>query len=1110
MSKSRLVRSFLVLVFSLLLLSTLANAQTDSASLAGLVSDPSGAAVPRATLTLTNLATHAAHQQTTGDNGRYLFPLLPPGDYELRVEATSFKSFRDSSVHVAVAAAVELNVPLSLGAASEHIEVVGTASLLNTESAAAGTVISEEKIVSLPLNGRQFIQLALLVPGTNAGGRLVQQNAVRLNTVGAFSSSGGRTNNNLFLFDGAANTDPDYNALSYVPIVDSLAEFQVQSAQYGAQYGRASGSQVNVVSKSGSNGYHGSGWEFLRNKVLDARPFNLAASSLPKNQRNQFGGTLGGPIVKDKLFFFAAFERLSLRQAGVGITNTLVPTDLERRGDFSQSGPLIYDPDSGTSRQPFQNQVIPMARINPITLAAINAMPLPNVGRNGYVNSSSVQSQDNNNGSIRLDYNLTAQSTLFTRYSISDENDVIPDVVPGRDRNQFDRPQNGAIGWNQTFASNKINELRLGINRLYFQDGLPDPLFSVGGNSIHIPRFRPSGYAVMGGAGAFTGTTGGGTVRTRNNTYQIYDNFSWIAGNHSLKFGGEAVRLDYNRAEDGAPSGDFQFLQGYTARASATDGTGQVLASMLLGLPNQGQRQVTPTQVNARQYSAAWYVQDDWRVTSRVSLSFGLRYEIAQPLWDTRGQMSSIDFSKVPWPTAIFAAGPLAFYKPTLFQCGRNGYPQGCAYIDKNNFAPRFGLTARVLPKTVVRLGGGIFYANTDFNGLLQLARGLPTNVSQNLSAASTFTPSYRGFDIFGSSTAVGTTALSQAAIDLHQRTSYSEQVSFSIQHELGANTVVEAGYLGTFGIKLQQNVQPNNSQPGSAAVDPRRPYGAVILDPGLQFPSYVNVTSSSVPVTQLNMYALSAQSNYHALLLRFERRFSKGLSYLSSYTFSKAISNAPQFRNGGGANGSENSPPQNTYNLAAERGLASFDVRQRWVNSMVYDLPFGKGRQWLHDGPASLILGGWQLAGIVQLQSGFPFTINVNGDTAGIGGGTGGILIRPNAVLGQSSGLPGDQRTTARWFNTGAFVAPPSFQFGNVGRNTVEGPGLFNTDLTVARTFPVYEKVHAQFRAEFFNLLNTPNYGQIGRLINVPATFGQVLNQLDPRQIQFGVKVMF
>jgi len=1090
----------------------LAFAQTDTGSLSGEVTDATGGAVRGAAVKIRNRATALARETLTGADGRFQFPLLPPGVYQVSVEAPGFRRFSDSEVRVQVATPTQLDVELPVGSVSEAVEVVGTASALNTESVAQGTVISEEKIVQLPLNGRQFISLALLVPGANAGGRAVQQNNVRLNQTGGLSSSGARTNNNLFLFDGAINTDPDYNALSYVPIIDSLAEFQVQTAQYSAQYGRASGGQINVVSKSGSNELHGSAWEFLRNQKMDARPFNSVTDKLPKNQRNQFGGTLGGPVIKDKLFFFAAYEGFRLRQAGVGITTVIVPTAAERNGNFSQSPGSFFDPDTlaGGVRQPFPGNTIPPSRINAVTRAAVHAMPLPNVGASGFVNGNAVRSQNSHNGSLRMDWMLSRTTHLMGRHSASQEDIVQPDVVIDRDRLGSVRPQNASIGANTAFSGNLVNEFRLGFNRLTFEDGLPEPVFDVNGNRQLIPRFRPQGYPVMGGAGAFTGTTGGGTVLTRNNSYQIYDNVSWIRGSTSWKFGGEFLRLDYVRSEAAAPLGDFQFLPGYTSRTASNDGTGNALATMLLGLPNQGNRQVTPTRIDGRQHAASFYAQNDWRLGPKLTVNLGIRYEIAPPLYDTRRQIASIDFRNVPWPPAIFENGPLAFHKPTLFTCGLGGYPDGCAYTDRNNWSPRVGIAWSVMPKTVIRAGGGIFYALTDFNGLLQLARGLPVNISQNLNTPSNFVPSFRGFDIFGPSAEVGRVALSQASLDLFQRTSYSPQVSFSVQREVSRDTVFEAAYLGAFGIKLQQNVQPNNAMPGAGAVDPRRPYAGLTLRAAMVFPHYINVVSNSVPVTQVNMYALSAQSNYHALLLRFERRFARGFSLLSSYTWSKAISNAPQFRNAGGANGSENSPPQNSYNLRAERGLAAYDLRHRLVNTFVWELPFGKGRRFAAGRAAGAILGGWQLSGILQVQTGFPFTINMNGDTAGIGGGTGGILIRANAAPGQTYKLPASGRTTERWFNTAAFSIPPAFTFVNVGRNTVVGPGLVNLDTNISRSFPFGERVRLQVRGEFFNMFNHPNYNIVGRLINVPATSGRVLNQLDPRQIQLAAKISF
>ena len=1100
-------RLALIALFGSLLLAPAA-AQTDLSALSGVVLDASGAPVQNASVKLKNRATQIERTAVTGEEGRFLFSLLPPGAYALEVEAAGFRPFRDDGVRIQVARTSTIQVQLEVGTVTERIEVSGSVSPLVTESVSHGTVISEEKIIGLPLNGREFIQLALLVPGANAGGRTVQQNAVRLNQTGGFSVSGGRTNNNAFLLDGAANTDPDYNSLNYSPVIDAIAEFQVQTAQFSAEYGRASGGQVNVVTKSGGNAFHGSAWEFLRNRAMDARPFNLNAPKLPQYQRNQFGASLGGPIVRDKAFFFAAWERLLIRQAAAGLTTVAVPTAAQRAGNFS-GGPGIFDPDTLQNgvRQPFPDFRIPESRIHPWTRAAMAAMPLPNAGADRFVNASSLLRQNADNGSLRIDYNLGRRATLFGRYAIFDENNVIPDVVPDRDRLGFSRPQNAVLGSTQVFRPAVVNEFRAGFNRLLFQDGLPEPQFDVGGTRRALPRFVVAGYPVMGGAGGFTGTTGGGTVLVRNNTYQLYDNLSWHRGRHNWRAGGEVLWIQYNRFESANTLGQYQFTQGITSRTASNDGTGHILASMLLGLPQQGSRSVGPSRIDGRQQYYSLYVQDDWRVLSSLTLSLGLRYELAPPLYDHRMQMGSIDYRNVPSPWQIFGEGRLAFYEPLFFICGQSGYPRGCAYTDRNNFAPRAGFAWQASPTTVIRSGAGVFYAANDLNPLFRLAAVLPGNIAQTLSG-NAFVPTFRGFDIFGPAV-VGPVQIQQAGIDLEQRSSYSLQWNFSVQQQLRRDLAIEAGYLATLGLKLSQNVQPNNARPGPGAVDPRRPYRALRFAPGTVFPSYVTVQGSSVPVGFINFLPNSAQSNYHAFFLRLEKKLAGGLSLLSSYNWSKAITNAPQFRNAGGARGAENSPPQDSHDLRQERGLAAFDVRHRWVNSAVADLPFGGGKRWLNQGLAAHLAGGWQVSLIHSMQTGFPFTVNLAGDTAGIGGGTGAILIRPNAVPGQNWKLPANERTTARWFNTAALVAPPAFAFGNVGRNTVIGPGLLNFDFMLARSFRLAESVRLQFRGELFNALNTPNYDIVGRILNNPQ-FGVVQSQLRPRQIQLGLRLAF
>jgi len=902
-----------------------------------------------------------------------------------------------------------------------------------------------------------------------------------------------------------------------VPIVDSIAEFQVQVAQYSAEYGRASGGQINVVTQSGSNTWHAAAWEFLRNNHLDARPFNLTTQSdVPKFQRNQFGGLAGGPILKNRLFTFLSYEGLRTRQAAANLTTIAVPDALQRTGNFSEeiASTAIYDPTSplvNGTRTPFPGNVIPANRIDPSVSAAMTILPLPNQAGGLYINSSDVLRQNNDNGSGRIDYILSDRLKLFGRYSGAEEDASLPVALPNRANLDDATPRNVALGFTQVISADKVNDIRLGYNRLNFLYGLPEPAFTVNGQAATLPNFIV-GQLNFGGAGPYNATGQGGIARARDNVYQVWDVFAWQKGRHSIKLGGEFDNFQYVRFEYADPLGSLTFTSGYTdataAAPKAGDHSGDALATALLGLPSTAVRTLGPNRVDGRQQNYAAFAQDDFRLLPNLTLNFGLRYEVSPPLYDIRHQMSSIDFSTAPPPQAIFNAGLQGLYSPTLFVCGKGGYPDGCAYTRWHNFSPRIGFAWSVNPKTVIRAGAGIYYGTQDDNTLLKLAQTLPTTYSQTLTF-NAYVPQNPNLNVFAPAV-VGTQAIQAAAIDLHQGTPYSPQWSFNIQRQLSSGTIVEVGYLGTAGIHLEQNVQVNNSMPGSAV---KRPFYGLVLAAPVQSAVGFPLVNATVPVTTINYFPHSAQSNYHALTARGERRYKSGFSLLSSFTWSKAISNAPQYRNAGGITGDENSPPQNSFDLAADRSLAYFNAKLRWVTTAVYDLPFGRNRRLLNQGLGAALAGGWQLSGILQLQSGFPYTINYKGDTINVGGGSGGILVRPNYVLGADGkpvdpNLPSGQRSTGEWFNTAAFVSPV-FAFGNVGRNTMTGAGLSNLDATLTRMFRFSEKFGMQLRAEFFNLANHPNFNLIGRIVNDP-TFGIVQNQLPPRQVQFGVKLSY
>jgi hypothetical protein len=1062
------------------------------------VKDPSGATVPGVKVQLRNEDTAVTRDLIADNKGLFYFTLLPPGNYEFTVDAAGFKQYRENHVRIQVAQVGRINVTLEIGTTAETLEVQGALSGMNSDNASEGAVITSEKLPSLPLNGRQFLQLALLVPGVNPGGRAVQQNVLRQgqNDIGGLSVAGNRTNNTVFLLDGAVNIDPDYSALNYSPSIDAIGEFRVQVAMVPAEYSRAA---VNVVSKAGTNDWHGAAWDFLRNRDLDARPFN--APGLFQFQRNQYGGVVGGPLTKNRLFGFLAYEGLRVHQAGanqLGSTPVSVslPTAAQRLGNFSGLA-VIKDPTTG---QPFGNNQIPAQQLNPLSLAAVNALPLPISGTT-YVNANELLLQHNDNYSGRLDFAASAKWNLFARYSRSNENANVPFTVPNRDSVNDARSQNATLGSTYAFGPNVLNETRVAFNRLRLTLGLSEPTFNVNGVDQRLPQFNLGGsFPLFGGAGGFNTTNpGGGVAISRDTTYQIYDNVGWTHGIQAFKFGADVQQINYNRFEAPAVLGAFQFTGKFT---------GNTVADFLLGTSAVANRAVGPSSLGARQWAYAFYAQDDIRLRSNLTVNLGVRYELAPPFAGQNGEMGSIDYSNVPSPQQIFANGPLATYKPTFFVCGQSGYPKGCANTDKNNFAPRVGIAWSVDPKTVVRAGGGFFYANNDANPLFRLAAGLPNNVAQTLNIGS-YNPALQGYNIFGPAV-IGPAQIQAAGIDLNQRTSYSMQWNFSVQREIAKDIVLEVGYLATLGLKLEQNVQPNNAQPSTnTSIDPRRPYLGLVFAPGTVFPSYLHVSGNSVPVGFINYLPHSAQSNYHSGFLRFEKRFTRGLSVLSAYTYSKAITNAPQFRNAGGVSGAENSPAQDAFNLRAERGLASFDVRNRWTSTAVYNLPFGRDGRWLKQGWASQVTGGFELSGIFTTQNGFPFTVNLKGDPTNVGAGTGGIFVRPNILAGQSQYLDGSLQSTSHWFNTGAFVAPAAGKFGSLGRNTVIGPGMTNLDLVAQKTIYIRERLRLQIRAEFFNALNHSNYSIVGRILNDPA-FGVVQSQLDPRQIQLGLKVVF
>ncbi len=1098
------------MVFIMLVLPLLAFGQNATGTILGTVRDANGAVMPNVAVNLSNEQTGQTFKVTTDGLGNYAAPLLKPGRYAVSAEANGFKRYLQSGIVLQVDQTARVDITLSVGDVTQTVEVAGESPLLQTENASTGTVIDENKIVQLPLNGRNFIELSVLVPGVGRAGGAQGASSLTVD--------GNRPQNNNFLIDGTANTDGDFNKAIFNPSIDAIQEFKVQTSTYSAEFGRSGGGQINLITKSGGNQFHGSAFEFHRNSALDARTFNTLGSTLPKFIRHQFGGTFGGPIIKNKTFFFGSYEGIR-RVQGLTFTGT-VPTEAMRRGDFTGVA-NIYDPTRETLnpafdpsrpvsatnprviREQFASNRIPETRFNPITKSILDYVPLPTEsGLSNNFRRNDSQRETADQYIVRVDHQLSQKNLLFGRFGASDGTLFNPGTFPGFGTNFEVKPKNLTISDIHTFSTNLFNEFKAGYARLVEGDlhenafG-PDLIQQLGIQGVGfggeaargLPQFSVQNF----------NTFGDGTFALprllRNNTFQFVDNVTWLKGRHSIKGGVEITRFRYNLQAWFQSRGFFQFNNGYTTRTATNDGTGNSLATFLLGLPFFAQRQVGQTRLDARSTRAAWYLQDDIKVTPRLTLNLGLRYEVMTPLSEINQFTANVDLNRV------------TDGKPTIFIGGQSGYPAGLIFTDRNNFAPRIGFAYRPFEKaeTVIRGGYGIFYGADDGNTHFNHVRNVP-NIIPQTNIVDQFTPAI--FEIgFGTRARLGdpTIVSSFGAMDLNMRTPYVQQFTLNVQQQLGKAWLIDAGYVGNIGMKLQRSRRFNDAPPGAGDVNARRPYKFFRLADGLKPITDFEIISSDIPIGFTQVLENSARSNYHALQIRLERRFTSGFTLLGSYTFGKALTDAPSFR----STGQEQDSIMDQNRLFLEYGRMGWDVRHRFITTTVYELPFGRGKKFAgpSSGLAQRLIGGWQFSAIINMQSGEPFTIGVSGDTANIGTGN---VVRANYVTGQEVRLPREQRATARWFNTAAFTTPATFSFGNVGRNTVEGPGLVMIDAMLAKTTQLTERLSFQFRAEVFNLPNHPNYSIPGRLVNTPQ-FGTVTTQrTSARQWQFAGKFVF
>jgi hypothetical protein len=1059
------VRTVCLLILLLPLASPIfsAHGQTHRGSIRGALTDSSPTPISNVVIKLVQIETNESRTTRTGDQGEFTVSALPPGTYRIEVEQTGFKKYSRLAT-LQVNQELRLDISLEVGPISEELIVTAPETALRKDSSVVGTVIENRQITNLPLDGRNFLELSLLAPGVTPA---AQGSASSVRGDFAFSVNGAREDSNSFLLDGVYNFDPKLNSAGVNPPVDAIREFELLTSSYDASFGRNAGAQMNVVLKSGSNSLHGAAYEFFRNGALDARNFFAPADQpAPKYQRNQFGFALGGPVVRNRTFFFADYEGSRVREGITRVTN--VPTLAERNGDFSQS--LFRAPINPFTQQPFTGNKIPDLFINPIgrAIAALYPAPNRNVPFENFVSSPALRDR-NDHFDVRLEHSLSKSSELAARYSFADRDLFEPftgpnfPAVPGFGDNVPRRGHNFLISETHVLSAALVNEARFAFSRVSAavlqensgtsinkQVGLRELSKNprdFGLSFITISGFSPLGHEYN------------NPQQSSTNMFQVLDGASYARGRHLLKFGFDFRAVQQNAFRDVQSRGFLTF-------SSQVPITGNALADLLLGLPVVTGGARLDNAQHLRTESYGFYVNDGFRIRPNLTISAGLRYEYNSPPVDAFDRANLYD----PATQSLAAVGT-------------NGFPRSGYEADKNNWAPRVGLAWTLGRKgdTVLRAGYGVYYDQSslapseglyfnspffDFNFFFSLP-GLPLTLNDPF-------PSFFPVPL----------PKSAFAFQRDLRTPYLQQWSVSLQQALGKSRVVEVAYVGSKGTKLITARDIN--QPRPSPVIPN-------LRPNPQF-------------DDITFEESSANSNYNSLQVRFQQRLDFGLSVLSSYTWAKSIDNASSFFSSAG----DPNFPQDSFNTAGERGRSNFDVRHRLSLSYGYDFPCGKSRTFIaNSGFLSTLLAGWQTFGIVTLQSGRPFTVALLSDIDNSNTGRStlgfGANDRPNVVGAAelSNGTPD------LWFNTSAFAFPAFGSFGNAGRNILDGPSFANFNMSLLKTTKIVEGLDLQLRAEAFNLFNHPNFNLPDNFLGSP-TFGRILSAQSPRHIQFGVKLLF
>ncbi len=1054
-----------------LLVAVSAWSQVSTGSVAGQVTDASGAVVPGAEVTLVNEGTGAERSAKTDVGGGYIFPVVQPGYYTVRAANPGFRTFQISGLEVQVAQRVIQNIKLEVGDTATQVEVLAAAPVLDQRGAEIGQVISHREVVDLPLNGRNFLDLAKLAPGVAELAGSSQSTGLAIN--------GQRANQIGFFFDGVDTRTEERGKPAFTPSIEAIQEFKIQQNAFSAEFGRTPAG-INLVLRPGTNEFHGTLFEFLRNDRLDARSF--FSSRVDPLRRNQFGGVVSGPVVRNRTFFMSNYEGLRTRRARTLFQN--VPTAAQREGDFT-GGPVIHDPatlDPLTNRrQPFPGNVIPATRFARFGLAALKYYPLPNAaGAFNHVVSSS-NTNDADQFHARVDHQFSERDLLFARYSYSNADSESPTGLPLTGTLETTEVHSITLQESHTFSPSQINQFRAAWT--FYDNTLGFPVADrnlaveeFGLKNLNpptsffgLPRISVVGLSDI-GANPFQ------PQGPRENMYLLADDFSWITGPHSLKFGFDGRYYRPAGKVQVTPNGNITFQNRFTNQPGVA-GTGSAVADLLLGHPwtGRGTRFAESNGlVSLKYFYYGFYFQDEIRLTPRFTLNLGLRYEYQTPFRERFGDLAILDFDN----TRILL---------------QDEDVKNLHDPDRNNFAPRAGFAYSLTPKTVIRGGGGVFYGQPRGSEFTSFQLTPPFVVDQTLTS-NALRPDLieRLFPLPEvRDPATGAVKVSPSTnafvLDPEFRTNYTIHWNFGIQRELAANWLLEVAYVGNGAHKLTGRDTINQA----------------FLDSEPENPTPIQSRRPNPLIGDVSMVKSLDNSNYHALSLKLNKRFSNGISVLAAYTFSKVMGI-------GGALFGDQSRTQDARNRDAEYAPLEFNQKQRLTLAWVYELPFGRGKPIGSrlSGAANSLFGGWSLQGLYTAHSGFPLT-PASTVSANVGRAD---MNRADRIC--DGNLDDDARSVDRWFDTSCFPNHPFGRFGSSGNGVIIGPGVNAFNLTLMKNFAIplggREPGMLQFRAEFFNAFNHPSFGD-PNLGAGTQQFGVIRStRVGGREIQLALKFLF